>query len=399
MKSKSTPLKYYTDLFLNHSKPLAFLDMDMLEKNIADINKRANGKKIRVASKSVRCIEVLKILSRQCANYIGLMSFTGAETLYLLENGFDNILLGYPTIDKKHIENLCPYIAEGKKIYFMADLEEHISVIQEIAKANNVIADICIDIDMSSSFPGLHFGVYRSAINSVEKLDKLTDFIKKCDHVRLQAIMGYEAQIAGVGENVKGKTLMNNIISFLKKRSIKDLRKRRKECFDLLIAKGFDIQLVNGGGTGSLESTTEEHEVTEVTVGSGFYSSHLFDLYTDFKHEPTVAFMLDITRHPRENIFTCAGGGYVASGATDPNKLPKPYLPKGMKLLSNEGAGEVQTPFVYTGNEKLKVGDAVIFRHSKAGEICERFNELHVVSKGKIIDVFKTYRGDGRCFL
>ena len=45
----------------------------------------------------------------------------------------------------------------------------------------------------------------------------------------------------------------------------------------------------------------------------------------------------------------------------------------GAKLLALEGAGEVQTPIFYNGEERVEIGDSILFRHSKAGELCERF--------------------------
>ena len=93
------------------------------------------------------------------------------------------------------------------------------------------------------------------------------------------------------------------------------------------------------------------------------------------------------------------GGGYIASGTTGVDKQPKPYLPEGIQLTDNEGTGEVQTPFEYRGTETIDIGDSILFRHSKAGELCERFQELHIISDGKILTKVPTYRGQGQCFL
>jgi D-serine deaminase-like pyridoxal phosphate-dependent protein len=38
-------------------------------------------------------------------------------------------------------------------------------------------------------------------------------------------------------------------------------------------------------------------------------------------------------------------------------------------------------------------------RHAKAGELCERFTTLFLVSGERIVDEVPTYRGEGRCFL
>jgi D-serine deaminase-like pyridoxal phosphate-dependent protein len=41
----------------------------------------------------------------------------------------------------------------------------------------------------------------------------------------------------------------------------------------------------------------------------------------------------------------------------------------------------------------------VYLRHAKAGELCERFDSLHLVQGGRIVEEVPTYRGEGRCFL
>jgi len=75
-------------------------------------------------------------------------------------------------------------------------------------------------------------------------------------------------------------------------------------------------------------------------------------------------------------------------------------LPAGLATIGAEGVGEVQTPLsVPAGTPPLKLGDPVIFQHAKAGELCERFNELLLISKGEIVGTALTYRGQGRAFL
>lgn len=159
------------------------------------------------------------------------------------------------------------------------------------------------------------------------------------------------------------------------------------------------LRFVNGGGTGSMESTCAEDRVTEVTVGSGFYHSHLFDHYSNFKGKPAAGFAVGISRKPKRKMYTCLGGGYIASGSSDKDKAPEPYLPKGCELVEQEGAGEVQTPITYSGKEQLELGDPIFFRHSKAGELCERFNELLLIRNGKVHSRIPTYRGEGKSFL
>jgi D-serine deaminase-like pyridoxal phosphate-dependent protein len=189
------------------------------------------------------------------------------------------------------------------------------------------------------------------------------------------------------------------LVRMLKGRSIRQLRARRKAVVDALRKAGCELKVVNGGGTGSLESTREERVVTEVTAGSGFYSPTLFDHYKQFHHLPAAGFAIEIVRRPTEAIFTCHGGGYIASGPPGWDRQPQPFLPTGAKLLPLEGAGEVQTPIQYTGPEALTIGDPIFMRHAKAGELCERFTTLLLVQGGEVIGETTTYRGDGMCLL
>jgi D-serine deaminase-like pyridoxal phosphate-dependent protein len=97
-------------------------------------------------------------------------------------------------------------------------------------------------------------------------------------------------------------------------------------------------------------------------------------------------------------VVTAAGGGYLASGPADTARLPQPYLPAGLRLDRNEGAGEVQTPLIGSGADGLPIGGRAWMRHAKAGELCERFTELHLVEGDRVTATVPTYRGEGKAF-
>jgi D-serine deaminase-like pyridoxal phosphate-dependent protein len=41
----------------------------------------------------------------------------------------------------------------------------------------------------------------------------------------------------------------------------------------------------------------------------------------------------------------------------------------------------------------------VYLRHTKAGELCERFDRLHLIAGDEVVEVVPTYRGEGQTFL
>lgn len=380
-------------------KPCAFLHAESLEKNIEAILDLSGDKRIRVASKSIRSVGVLKTIMDHSDRFQGVMCFTAEEAIYLYEQGLDDLLIAYPVWDESLLRQVCQLVKKGAIITVMIDSTEHVHRLASIADEEDGAFLVAIDIDLSSQFPGLYFGVYRSPLRTVEDVLQLVKTIMHSSHLKLDGVMGYEAQIAGVVDAAPGQLMKNSIVRFLKKRSIKEISRKRTAIMKALHRERIPLRFVNGGGTGSLTSTRNEQHVTEVTAGSGFYNSHLFDKYENLQLTPAVGFALEITRKPAPNMYTCAGGGYVASGAAGVDKLPEIYLPEGAKLTKNEAVGEVQTPVIYDGPIHLLHGDPIIFRHSKAGELCERFEHLYIIEGNKVVRMENTYRGDGKCFL
>lgn len=380
----------YKEALKDVASPNLFLDLDAFHKNLHWVISMAGDKTIRIATKSIRSVEILKRILSANPIFQGLMTYTLEESLWLKSLGFKDILMGYPTTDRTSLEKLADSPSE---ITLMVDRPEHLDLLEEIGKAKNAKFNVCVDLDLSMDLPGVRFGVYRSHIHDEKTLKNFLEHLSKKKHVHLVGAMGYEAQIAGVIDEKLP------LIKTLKSLSLTQLKIRRQKMIDLIHNYGHTIKLINGGGTGSLKHTREEKIVTEVTIGSGFYAPVLFDHYEDFKLTPALFFTSPIVRQPAKNIFTILGGGYIASGSTDDMKQPQAYLPEGLSKMKNEGAGEVQTPLKYAGSENLKIGDIVILRHAKAGEICERFNQIQIIEGKKIVETSLTYRGEGKCFL
>jgi len=378
--------------------PLAVADLDVIEKNADELMQRAGQLPIRIATKSLRCLPIIKHLLQYNRRFKGLMCYAAEEADYLCANGLDDILIAYPFFQLFRYEMVARRLSEGKKMTVMADHIDHFIQMQRVSDSTGIVFSVCLDIDMSTDFPGLHFGVYRSPLKSAMDVNYLLDQISGMRGFTIEGIMGYDAQIAGIGDKMAGKFLQNRFISWLKERSKLDLHRRKGEVIDLLQRRGISLALINAGGTGSLEFAASEGLHTEVTAGSGFYAPGLFDHYAHFNHSPAVFYALEIVRIPAPGILTCAGGGYIASGSVGKEKLPYPFLPAEMSLTYNEGAGEVQTPVFYKGKLSLQIGDPLFFRHSKAGEVCERFQHLYLIKGNKIIEKAPTYRGDMQCF-
>jgi D-serine deaminase-like pyridoxal phosphate-dependent protein len=389
-------------IFAEVEAPFAFVDMDAMWSNGDAMLQRAAGKPIRVASKSLRCRALLERIHARDERFAGLMTFTLPETLWLAQHGFENLLLAYPTADSGALEELALRSAanpDGAPIV-MVDCVEHLDAIEAVLGGGAAPVRVCIELDASWWALGgrIKVGPKRSPVHTVAQAVELAREIERRGQVELAALMAYEGQIAGVGDRPPGRRLRGAAIRAMQRRSAAELAERRGAAV-AAIRELAELPIVNGGGTGSLELTGAEDAVTEIAAGSGFYAPTLFDSYSRFSLTPAAGFVLPIVRKSSDAIATALGGGYLASGSGDPSRLPSPWLPRGLELDSEEGAGEVQTPLSGPPARDLSVGDRVYMRHAKAGELCERFDVLHLVEGDEIVDVVPTYRGEGQTFL
>lgn len=392
-------MQIYEHAFKKLERPFAWLDYEALDHNIQVVNSSAT-KPIRIATKSIRSTELLTYIQSKLKHCAGFMTYTAAESVYLFEQGLDHLLLGYPSLELQSIEKLLHYSRNGKHITFMVDAVEQIFLLQKCAQKMGTIAYICIDINVSTDFKLLYFGTKRSPLNTFEKLQQLVDKIIEFPNIQIRGVMGYEAQIAGVPDWRRARSLRKKakglLIRKLKRTSIQKVKSFRQLAVAQIKSK-VPLEFVNGGGSGSILLTCEQPEVTEVTVGSAFFAPVLFDDYESIQLKPAVGFALQITRQFDAETFVCHGGGYVASGVAGADRLPK-FLNSTYSFLPLEGPGEVQTPFNAPVNS-LKISDTVYLRHAKAGELCERFQVLHSVRGSEYQGSIKTYRGEQQCFL
>ncbi|WP_141733106.1 alanine racemase [Oligoflexus tunisiensis] len=394
----ANPPRYetYVSAIQGQPLPLAYIDMDLLDANAQALCQRAGPYPLRLATKSLRCVSLLRYVLKRYPGFRGLMTYSAAEAALLAEAGFNDLLIAYPTMEPRDIKACLPSIQTGKRIIFMVDHPDQLRLLQKHAEAGVTTISVCVDLDLSTHFPLLHFGVFRSPLRQPKDLVPLLDTLRQCHLLQLEGLMGYEGQIAGVPDHLPHSKIYSLFVRFLKKRSAKEAFARRVETVEFLRKAGFPLSFVNGGGTGSVDVTRRDPSVTEITVGSGLYSPTLFDHFRDFKYAPAAGFVLPVVRQARPHIYACSGGGYIASGPIHVDKQPQPFMPGGLTLFKILGAGEVQTSL--RAPEELQLGQPIFFRHAKAGELLERFNEVHLLRGGKVEQVVKTYRGEGWCF-
>ena len=366
--------------------PLAVVDLDAFDANAADLVARAGGPPIRVASKSVRCRTLLaRALSRP--GFRGVMAYAVREAQWLVGEGVEDVFVAYPSVDLPAIEAVARDERAARQVTLTIDSLEHVALLSRLPRPHGL--RVAVDVDASLRIGPLHLGVRRSPLREPAEVVRVAQSAAAAG-LSVVGLMFYDAQIAGLPDT-------SPAVRAVKRRSAASLLERRRAVVTA-VRDVAELEFVNAGGSGSLHVTGRDPVVTELAAGSGLYGPTLFDGYDDFSPRPAAAFALSVTRRPGPGFVTVQGGGYIASGPPGWSRVPRPFGRPAVRLVRAEGAGEVQTPLQGKGTRSLRLGDRVWMRYAKAGEMCERFDVLHLVQGEQLVETVPTYRGEGRNF-
>ncbi|HET9974976.1 MAG TPA: alanine racemase, partial [Streptosporangiaceae bacterium] len=286
--------------------PLALVDEGAFDRNAADLTRRAalrgsGGYPIRVATKSLRCRYLIE-RALAAPGYRGVMCYTLAEALWLHAAGTsDDLLVAYPTVDRAALRALAADEQARQHVTIMADSEAHLDAVDRALGAGHPEIRVCLELDVSwrplARRPAVHIGTRRSPLHTPEQAVAFARAVDRRAGFRLAGVMGYEGQIAGLGDAPPGHPVRAQLIRLIQSRSMPELIRRRTAAIRLIQAMA-SLDFVNGGGTGSLESTAADTSVTELTAGSGLVGPTLFDAYRRFSPEPALLFALPVVRRP-----------------------------------------------------------------------------------------------------
>jgi D-serine deaminase-like pyridoxal phosphate-dependent protein len=365
-----TPIEAHQRLetiFRGLPAPFAFIDLDALWANSADLLRRSRGKPIRIASEAIRSRPILERLLDLDPGFQGVLTHSLPETLWLWEHGVRDLVLANPTADRACLTRLARITSEDpdEAPVVMVDCTEHLDLIEEAATSFVAPVRVAIDIDLSWRPLGglVKIGGQRSPIRTPEQAVALAQEIERRERIRLVGARAYESQISEIGDSQPGKVITNLLVRAMQSASSREAQERRGEIVAAL-SEVADLEFVNGGGTGSIDLAGGDWAVTEIAAGAGFYAPIRADHHRGFRLRPAAMFAMPVTRASEARTLEIAGAE---------RSLPRPRDP-------------------------LDVGDRVYFRDLRGGDLCERFNRLYLITGTTIRDEVPTYRGEGKAF-
>src|SRR5919198_2111732 len=212
--------------------PFAVVDLDAFDANAADLLRRAGGKRVRLASKSVRCRALIDRALQ--GGFTGILAFTLPEALWLDR---DDVVVAYPAVDRAALA------AVTERVTLMVDCREHLDLI--------AAGRVCLDVD-AGWWPlrgALRIGAKRSPLRTPEQAAALAREVV-ARGLRLDGLMMYEAQIAGVGDAPPNR-LVGLAVRAMQRASARELAARRAAVVETVRTVA-PLRFVNGGGSGSV---------------------------------------------------------------------------------------------------------------------------------------------------
>jgi D-serine deaminase-like pyridoxal phosphate-dependent protein len=126
--------------------PVMVVDLDAFDANAADLTRRAGGKPVRVASKSLR---VPALIERALATpgFRGVLAYTLREALWLEENGVtDDVVIAYPTVDRAALAQLVVSPTAASHITLMIDDLAQLDLVDSVRPSGDVVVRIALEI-------------------------------------------------------------------------------------------------------------------------------------------------------------------------------------------------------------------------------------------------------------
>ncbi|HWT95541.1 MAG TPA: amino acid deaminase/aldolase, partial [Solirubrobacteraceae bacterium] len=131
--------------------PFAVVDLGAFRANADDLVRRASGMPIRVASKSVRARRLLDdVLARP--GYAGVLAFTLREALWLASLGTRDLVVGYPTVDRRALRTLASDPPRAREVTIMVDDLAQLDVVDaEVppSSPDRAVVRVALDLDTS----------------------------------------------------------------------------------------------------------------------------------------------------------------------------------------------------------------------------------------------------------
>src|SRR5262249_55893308 len=152
-----------------------------------------------------------------------------AEALWLHATGVsDNLLVAYPTVNRAALRALAADAAARRHITVTIDSTAHLDFIDATLGDGHPEIRVCLELDVSwrpvARGQLVHIGTLRSPLRTPEQAAVFAETILARPGFSLVGVMGYEGQIAGLGDAPPGHPVRAALVRIIQARSAVELR-------------------------------------------------------------------------------------------------------------------------------------------------------------------------------
>eukprot|EP00698_Gefionella_okellyi_P021967 TRINITY_DN7213_c0_g1_i2.p1 TRINITY_DN7213_c0_g1~~TRINITY_DN7213_c0_g1_i2.p1 ORF type:complete len:270 (-),score=34.10 TRINITY_DN7213_c0_g1_i2:518-1291(-) len=240
--------------------PCVIVDLPAFERNVKALKEvvEKSGKTVRLATKSLRCPELIRrALSMLAPHAPGLMCYSAREALQLAScDSLSSLALdwfvAYPTVQSCDLAALQQLSQRNITIRISVDCIAHLDALRTYFTSDRPL-EVIIDIDASlHPLHNVHIVVRRSPIRTAEDLKQFCSEILRRPWVRCVGMMLYDAQVAGLPDRNPFTCCLNYLAWIIRRASLRSLSAKRESFLQTYLAAFNSAPVVfNGGGTGS----------------------------------------------------------------------------------------------------------------------------------------------------
>ncbi|MBA3440680.1 MAG: DSD1 family PLP-dependent enzyme, partial [Pyrinomonadaceae bacterium] len=265
--------------------PALLLDLDLFEANITKMSghARASSINLRPHAKTHKCPEIARRQVR--AGALGVCLSTIHEAEVMASSGVRGLLLTSEMVGRNKIERLIRLTRKHPETISVVDNAHHAAQLNDAAMAAKVTVNVMIDIDPGGRRTGLMPGA--PAVTLAEQIMKLPRLLLRGVHSYSGGsahVVGYEAR-----REHSSKAMQAPL-----------------DTFQLLKEKGFPVEIMSGGSTGTYNIDSALEGMTELQVGSYVFMDVDYRriggksgaVYTDFAPSLSVLSTVISKNHP-----------------------------------------------------------------------------------------------------
>jgi D-serine deaminase-like pyridoxal phosphate-dependent protein len=345
--------------------PALILDEAMLDANIATMAQRVRGKAaLRPHAKTHKSAWVARKQIEQGA--VGISCAKLGEAEALSANGLRSILLTSPVVDATALKRLCDVAALDPGFVCAVDHPEPVAALAADAQRRALTIDVVIDVDV---------GLMRTGVSGIAGARALAADIARYPSLALVGVQGY----GGHWQHIRGFDTRRG--------AVRTGMETLAHVVDALRSDGHRIDLVTGGGTGTVQADLELGVLNELQPGSYVFMDAQY---------------ADALGEDADGMFRTSL--WVSSQIVSANAEPIVTVDAGLKAFATDGpvprpATErfAGSTFAFYGDEHgavtrppgvtVHLGERVEFVTPHCDPTVDRYDDYHVVDGDRLVAI------------